>query len=512
MEVGKVVLIFVIAFASIIPSLKGNIAEYDEVWQKRAENSKKAMMDAYVPNPLEVTEELNQLNNANKKSNTTSLEEIKSDDDEDEDNEKYNTDDDKDDKDDDDKKDDEGDDKEDDDDEEEDDKSNGAKGNTTHESESETGSSNSTRRNLRQGKRKYKGPCHTTNPIDRCWRCKKNWAANRKGLAKCALGFGRKTTGGKAGKIYIVTKNTDDDTVNPKPGTLRHAVIQKEPLWIVFARDMNIKLQKELIINNDKTIDGRGANVHIAYGAGIMIQYVKNVIIHGLHIHHITAASGGLIRDSPSHFGLRTNSDGDGISIFGSTNVWIDHVSMSRCQDGLIDAIQGSTGITISNSHFTHHNDVILLGASDSFSGDQFMQVTLAYNHFGQGLVQRMPRCRWGFFHVVNNDYTNWLMYAIGGSMHPTIISQGNRFIAPDNKALKEITKRDYASEAEWKNWIWRSEGDLLMNGAFYVQSGNPNLRMKPSKKYIIKAKPGIYATRMTRNAGALNCKRGKKC
>lgn len=82
---------------------------------------------------------------------------------------------------------------------------------------------------------------------------------------------------------------------------------------------------------------------------------------------------------------------------------------------------------------------VILLGASDSYADDQIMQATLAFNHFGKGLVQRMPRCRWGFVHVVNNDYTHWLMYAIGGSHNPTIISQGNRFIAPPNPNCKEV-------------------------------------------------------------------------
>ena len=82
----------------------------------------------------------------------------------------------------------------------------------------------------------------------------------------------------------------------------------------------------------------------------------------------------------------------------------------------------------------------MLFGASESFAGDAVMQITLAFNHFGQGLVQRMPRCRWGFFHVVNNDYTHWLMYAIGGSQHPSILSQGNRFIAPPNVACKEVS------------------------------------------------------------------------
>ncbi|KAF9667769.1 hypothetical protein SADUNF_Sadunf15G0057900 [Salix dunnii] len=365
---------------------------------------------------------------------------------------------------------------------------------------------NSTRRNLG----KYKGPCLATNPIDRCWRCDRNWAKNRKKLGGCALGFGRKTIGGKHGKYYRVTDPSDNDMVNPKPGTLRYGVIQDKPLWIIFAHDMVIRLSEELMVASDKTIDGRGVNVHIYYGAQITLQFVKNVIIHGIHIHDTKAGNGGMIRDSVDHYGFRSRSDGDGISIYGSTDIWIDHVSMSNCEDGLIDAIMGSNAITISNCHFTKHNDVMLFGASDSYSGDSVMQITVAFNHFGRGLVQRMPRVRWGFVHVVNNDYTHWEMYAIGGSQHPTIISQGNRFVAPPNPACKEVTKRDYAVESVWKSWNWRSEGDLLLNGAFFVQSGNAIKAM--NRQEVIKAKPGTYVSRLTRFSGALDCVRGKPC
>lgn len=215
---------------------------------------------------------------------------------------------------------------------------------------------NTTRRNLK----KYRGKCMATNPIDRCWRCQKNWVNNRKQMAKCVLGFGRRTTGGSAGRIYVVTDASDKNVQNPRPGTLRHAVIQKEPLWIIFARSMVIRLSKELLVTSHKTIDGRGANVHISFGAGITLQFVQNVIINNLHIHDIVSTEGGLMRDSVNHMGFRTVADGDGISIFGASNIWLDHLSMSNCQDGLIDIIQGSTGITISNSHFTHHNDVHL--------------------------------------------------------------------------------------------------------------------------------------------------------
>lgn len=87
----------------------------------------------------------------------------------------------------------------------------------------------------------------------------------------------------------------------------------------------------------------------------------------------------------------------------------------------------------------------MLFGASDSYSQDQKMQITVAFNHFGKRMVQRMPRCRWGYIHVVNNDYTHWNMYAIGGSQHPTIISQGNRYVAPpENPFAKEVCNRTY--------------------------------------------------------------------
>lgn len=85
---------------------------------------------------------------------------------------------------------------------------------------------------------------------------------------------------------------------------------------------------------------------------------------------------------------------------------------------------------------------VMLFGARDSNPQDGMMQVTVAFNHFGRRLIQRMPRCRWGLFHVVNNDYTHWEMYAIGGSSNPTILSQGNRFVAPLNPRAKEVLKK----------------------------------------------------------------------
>lgn len=232
----------------------------------------------------------------------------------------------------------------------------------------------------------------TGNPVDDCWRCDPNWEKNRWKLADCGIGFGRDAIGGRDGEIYVVTDPHNDDPTHPTPGTLRYGVIQKEPLWIIFAGDMKITLKEELMVSSYKTLDGRGSNVHITGGPCITIQYESHVIIHGLSIHDCKSGGNAYVIVSPEKYSWRTISDGDGVSIFDSTHIWVDHNSIWSCRDGLVDAIHGSTAITISNNYFAYHNKVMLLGHDDGFKADKNMQVTIAFNHFGEGLVQRMPR------------------------------------------------------------------------------------------------------------------------
>jgi pectate lyase len=234
--------------------------------------------------------------------------------------------------------------------------------------------------------------CGTGNPIDDCWRCDPNWSTNRQSLADCAIGFGRNAVGGKNGRIYVVTDNSDDDVVNPSSGTLRYGVIQDEPLWIIFKQDMMIQLKEELIMNSFKTLDGRGSNVHIAGGACLTVQYISNIIVHGIHIHDCKSTGPATVRSTPQHFGYRGTTDGDAISVYGSKDIWIDHNYFSNCADGLTDITEGSTAVTISNNYFTNHDKVMLLGAHPQDTIDKNMEVTVAFNHFGAGLIQRLPR------------------------------------------------------------------------------------------------------------------------
>nr|GMC81434.1 putative pectate lyase 2 [Ipomoea batatas] len=341
------------------------------------------------------------------------------------------------------------------------------------------------------------------NVIDSCWRTKPNWASNRRALADCAVGFGKNAAGGKNGDMYMVT-DPSDNPGNPKRGTLRYGAIQTAPLWITFARDMVITLKNELMVNSYKTIDGRGAKVEIANGPCITIQGVTNIIIHGISMHDCKPGNSGTVRDTPTHAGRRRGSDGDAISIFSASNIWIDHCYLARAADGLIDVIHGSTAITISNNYFTQHDKVMLFGHNDNNVEDKAMKVTVAFNHFGPGLIERMPRVRLGYAHVANNRYTGWLMYAIGGSANPTILSEGNYFMAPNRPDSKQVTKREV--KKGWSNWKWRSSKDKFLNGAYFIPSGYGNCAPYYTKSQSFPVADGSRVPALTADAGPLRC------
>lgn len=257
------------------------------------------------------------------------------------------------------------------------------------------------------------------------------------------------------------------------------------------------------MFESDKTIDGRGAKIEIAGGGGVTIHNVNNVILTNLNIHDVKVTDG---------FNFRSGCDGDAVAVKTATKVWIDHCTMSKGPDGLLDVTVGSTGVTISNCRFHDHDKVLLLGADDSHSEDKNMHVTVAFNRFEQTCTQRMPRCRFGFFQVVNNDYNKWGMYAVGGSANPTILSQGNRYLAPDNNNFKNVLQRAYASEAEWTNWNWRSTDDVLENGAIFKASGSDPQLTGEQHAGMIPHEPASNVADLTRSAGVLSCYAGHPC
>ncbi|RVW25931.1 putative pectate lyase 4 [Vitis vinifera] len=355
-------------------------------------------------------------------------------------------------------------------------------------------------------------PAMKLNVIDRCWRRSRNWQRHRQLLATCSVGFSGKMTN-NIGTDLIRYEVTDpsDHPLNPKPGTLRFGATNiKGKVWITFKQSMRIKLEKPLLISSFTTIDGRGASIHIAGGACLLLHEVTNVIIHGIRIHHCRAQMPGQVLGPDSKMMELGHVDGDAIRLVASSQIWIDHNTLYECQDGLLDVTRGSTDITISNNWFRNHDKVMLLGHDDEHLQDKNMKVTVAFNHFGPNCYQRMPRVRHGYTHVVNNLYLGWEQYAIGGSMNPSVLSEANLFIAPES-GTKEVTWRQDNNE-NGRSWNFQSVRDVFENGAHFSQTGDSAKRPHYNHLQTFRVADAKAVRPITRSSGALRCRKRSRC
>ncbi|CAN6452861.1 unnamed protein product [Victoria cruziana] len=293
-------------------------------------------------------------------------------------------------------------------------------------------------------------------------KCQFQPCARGRKLPRCAVGFASSVTGGAAGP-YLTVTDPSDDPLNPKPGTLRHAIeaAGKSPGggWIRFDRAMTVVLEEKLWIGSNTTIDGRHENVTIMH-LGMVLCGVENVILMNLRV--------------------VTTGASDTIHIFQrSRRVWIDHVTMEKGGLGLVTVAEESTDVTVSNCYLKDRKFSMLLGASDLDPSDKILRVTVYRNWFDTS-TERMPHCRWGYCHVVNNYYRYWKYYAIGGRTYAKILSEANVFEAG---IRQEVTPWFMQFNDDLTPTI-QSSGDLLLNNATFHQFLHNRTLKEPSKSF----------------------------
>jgi pectate lyase len=149
-----------------------------------------------------------------------------------------------------------------------------------------------------------------------------------------AEGFGKYTTGGRGGKVLIVT-NLDDDG----PGSFREAVEKNTPRIIVFAVSGTIHLNSKLNIKSNVTIAGQTAP-----GDGICLaDYPVSLNGNNIIVRYLRFRMG----DKSQKGGMVDGNGGD--DAFGGTrnrNVIIDHCSGSWSTDEVF-SIYGGDSTTV---------------------------------------------------------------------------------------------------------------------------------------------------------------------
>lgn len=119
------------------------------------------------------------------------------------------------------------------------------------------------------------------------------------------------------------------------------------------------------------------------------------------------------------------NARFDAMSSVTSTNIWVDHVTISdgrfldgdapigpngrpmNRHDGLFDMKDGTDFVTLSDSYLHSHDKAMLLGSGDdnADTDEGRLRISLIGNRF-DGTQQRSPRVRFGDVHVVNNFFS----------------------------------------------------------------------------------------------------------
>lgn len=75
----------------------------------------------------------------------------------------------------------------------------------------------------------------------------------------------------------------------------------------------------------------------------------------------------------------------------------------------------------------------------------------------------------------------------------------------------KQVTKRVETAANQWSGWNWRSEGDLLLNGAYFTPSG-AGASASYARASSLGAKSSSMVDSITSGAGVLSCRRASQC
>ncbi|WP_338777199.1 pectate lyase [Streptomyces sp. DG1A-41] len=214
-------------------------------------------------------------------------------------------------------------------------------------------------------------------------------------------------------------------------------------------------------VPSNTTIVGVGENSGIL-GGSLQIKGVRNVILRNLTIE---APIDCFPQWDPTDGDTGAwNSEYDGVVIYGSTHVWVDHNTLTdgrypdsslpkyfgeiyQQHDGLLDIVRGANYVTVSWNSFENHDKTMLIGNSDSAAADDAgkLKVTLHHNRFA-GIVERAPRVRFGQVDSYNNHFVvtkdQSYVYTFGIGIESRLYATDNAFSLPKGVSAARTLKK----------------------------------------------------------------------
>jgi pectate lyase len=229
-------------------------------------------------------------------------------------------------------------------------------------------------------------------------------------------GDGVDTTTGGAGGPVVEIRSAADMVTHGEDNTPK------------VLRIMN-DITGEFDLGSNKTVEGATNDITITGSLGIVGKadaYLSNVIVRNLKI-NVTA------------------SEEDGMDIRYTHHVWVDHCEFFDGPDGNLDIVYESNYVTVSWTKFYYtanyhpaegeteavdHRFSNLVGNGNGMTGDRGrLRVTFHHNWWAEGVIERMPRVRFGEIHLFNNYYSSsGNNYAIGAGVEAKIVVENNFF------------------------------------------------------------------------------------